>query len=154
MDVCARRVAFAGARKGSDVRVELACDQTWPQSAHMPVELSKQTTTRGSPKGKCIPRHLQEHGEIMFQKPRFWANRARQVCLGGFFALMSVGLGPPGHTWRRTLSDNSRSSGKTNRKASLGSRGGWYLGWSLRCSSVVSPLFLRCIAVFALQKML
>ena len=72
--------------------------------------------TRGSLKGKGIPKHLQEHGETMFQKLRFGANGARQVCLGALKRLMSVGLGPPGQTWRCTLRGNSGNTAKTNGK--------------------------------------
>ena len=46
------------------------------------------------------------------------------------------------------------NSGKTNRKASTGGRGGWYLGGFSGDASGVSRLFLRCFSVFARQKML
>ena len=94
----------------------------------MPVNIRKERPHEAASRVSASPVHLQEHGETMFQKFRCWANGARQVHLGGLFALMSVGLGPPGQTWRETVGDESGNTGKTNGKHSvLGGAGGGVL---------------------------
>ena len=82
----------------------------------MPANISKERPHDAASRASASSGHLQEHGETMFQKWRFWANGARQVYLGGLFALMSVGLGPPGQTWRDTVGDESGNTEKTNEK--------------------------------------